>query len=174
MCSSTRSRSSQKSFLGSQTVGTQVSRFSEEVLSQVARLSLTRSSTQPSSKLKEIVPNKACQTSSNSPSAYHRPLDFADSVQHGWGVVHIREGQVRDRNAKELTEGSPTFFHLPDKQSICWHLFDHLCFPGLKEPDSLFLSALNSAKQASWKFRAQWSWSVASSRRHHADGSLPG
>ena len=25
-----------------------------------------------------------------------------DSVQHGWGVVHIREGQVRDRNAKEL------------------------------------------------------------------------
>ena len=59
--------------------GTQVSRFSEEVLSQVARLSLTRSSTQPNSKLKEVVPNKACQTSSNSPSAYHRALDFAEA-----------------------------------------------------------------------------------------------
>ena len=77
---------------------------------------------------------------------------------------------------EHLTEGSPSFFHLPHKQSICWHLFDHLdssllkiqgfrcylCFPGFKEPDRLFLPALNSTKDTSWEFRTQWGWGIAS------------
>ena len=40
-----------------------------------------------------------------------------DSVQHGWGVVHIREGQVRDRNAKELFKTSYIFVF---KESSCF------------------------------------------------------